>query len=89
MKHLAYADHHDFSAADINKINSAFAALPSPRLLLTTEKDAARLNSMGGLSDEVRQATWQLPICVDIDDQEGFDKLITDYLNQENDPQSL
>ena len=82
VKHLAYADHHDFSAADINKINSAFAALPSPRLLLTTEKDAARLNSMGGLSDEVRQATWQLPICVDIDDQEGFDKLITDYLNK-------
>jgi hypothetical protein len=37
---------------------------------------------MGGLSDEVRQATWQLPICVDIDDQEGFDKLITDYLNK-------
>ena len=82
VKHLAYADHHDFSAADIQRINSAFAALPTPRLLITTEKDAARLTSIKGLSDEVRQATWQLPICVDIDDQEGFDKLITDYLNK-------
>ena len=84
VRHLAYSDHHDFSAADISKINSAFAALPSPRILITTEKDAARLTSVSGLTNEVRQATWQLPICVDLDDQEGFDQIITDYLNNSN-----
>ncbi len=81
VKLLAYPDHHDFSAADIRSINTAFAAMPSPRMLITTEKDAARLTSAKGLSDEVRQASWQLPISVDIDHQDQFDQIITDYLN--------
>lgn len=81
IRHLAYGDHHDFSATDISNINTAFAALPTPRMLITTEKDASRLSSIKGLTDEVRQAAWQLPIHTDITNQDQFDQMVTNYLN--------
>ncbi len=60
---LTYPDHHAFSAADIRRINQAFAALPAPsRALLTTEKDAARLLRQTALSPEVRAALYVQPI---------------------------
>ena len=81
IKHLVYGDHHDFSATDISNINTAFASLSVPRMLITTEKDAARLSCASGLTDEVRQGSWQLPIHVDIDNQEGFNQIIIDFVN--------
>ena len=61
---LTYGDHHAFRKKDIRKINNAFAALPSPRLIVTTEKDAARLVNIEGLSDLVRQHFYVLPLKV-------------------------
>lgn len=43
VAHLAFADHHDFAAADLEHIRSAYAKLPQGSMILTTEKDAARL----------------------------------------------
>src|SRR5690606_16172720 len=41
---MRYADHHDYSTADIQKVVQRFEAMPNPRkLILTTEKDAQRL----------------------------------------------
>ena len=42
--HLSYPDHHSFGASDIQTIQKTFAALEGEKkLLLTTEKDAVRL----------------------------------------------
>ena len=43
-KHLEYADHYDFNAQDILKIEKTFNDLPSEnKMILTTEKDYMRL----------------------------------------------
>lgn len=43
-KHLEYADHYDFNAQDILKIEKEFNDLPSKnKMILTTEKDYMRL----------------------------------------------
>jgi tetraacyldisaccharide 4'-kinase len=42
--HLSYPDHHSFDAADLQTIQKTFAAVEGEKkLLLTTEKDAMRL----------------------------------------------
>lgn len=41
--HLPFTDHHDFSSADIEKIRSQFAQMPQGSVVVTTEKDAARM----------------------------------------------
>ena len=43
VTHLPFADHHDFSPSDLERIRSAYAQLPQGSMILTTEKDAARL----------------------------------------------
>lgn len=62
VTHLKYEDHHSFTSNDINTINQTFASLPSPKLLITTEKDSVRLFGMQGLSKEVRHHLFILPI---------------------------
>ncbi|MBQ8656375.1 MAG: tetraacyldisaccharide 4'-kinase [Prevotella sp.] len=60
---LTFADHHRFTPKDIDSINSTFAALPSPRIIITTEKDATRLNDVAeALSDDVRRNIYVLPL---------------------------
>ena len=44
FKHLAFPDHHHFTSQDISNISNSFKLLKSnKKLLLTTEKDATRL----------------------------------------------
>ena len=51
---LTFGDHHAFRPKDIRRINERFSALPDPKLIITTEKDATRLEAVEGLSDEVK-----------------------------------
>ena len=83
VRHLSYSDHHHFSEKDINDIQAAFDALPSPRCIITTEKDAARLGNAKRLSDEARRNIYQLPIRVRIleNKQDLFDKKIKNYVS--------
>lgn len=64
VTHLAWGDHHSFQPQDLKDINKTFASLPTPRIFVTTEKDAARLKTTPGLSPEVRRHAFQLPIRV-------------------------
>ena len=59
---LTFGDHHQFKRKDVESINREFAALPSPKIVITTEKDAVRLSGVEGLSDEVKQHLYVLPI---------------------------
>ena len=45
---LTYPDHHRFKKKDIELINDTFAAMPEPKMVITTEKDTARLFGEGG-----------------------------------------
>ena len=40
---LTFGDHHQFNSRDVETINSVYASMPSPKIIITTEKDATRL----------------------------------------------
>lgn len=81
---LRFADHHQFTDSDVEKINSTFASLPSPSCIITTEKDATRLENMQGLSEEVKRNLYVLPVKVKVmlDKQEKFEETIISYVHK-------
>ena len=81
---LAFSDHHNFKEKDVNRINEAFSALPSPKLIITTEKDETRLKEVEGLSDEVKKHLYALPIKIQIllDQENTFNQNIINYVRK-------
>uniref|UniRef100_A0AB33ISQ9 Tetraacyldisaccharide 4'-kinase n=2 Tax=unclassified Prevotella TaxID=2638335 RepID=A0AB33ISQ9_9BACT len=81
---MSYPDHHRFTARDIEDIERAFTALPEPRIILTTEKDAARLSILDGFSEDTRKHLYALPIQTKfmLDDEELFNNKIIDYVRK-------
>ena len=84
VKPLTFADHHRFKAKDIQRINAVFESLPEPKMIVTTEKDNARLFGMPGLSDDVRHHIYMLPIEIAflLDGEENFNDKIIDYVRK-------
>lgn len=81
---LTFSDHHDFKQKDIVAINEAFAALPEPKVIITTEKDATRLAVLEELSSEVKQHLYKLPIYIQImqDQEELFNQTVLGYVRK-------
>ena len=81
---LKFSDHHQFNADDVEKINSTFSMMQTPRLIITTEKDATRLENIEGLSEEVKNSIYTLPVEVQVmlDQQEKFDEVILSYVQK-------
>ena len=81
---LKFSDHHQFNADDVEKINSTFAMMQTPRLIITTEKDATRRENIEGLSEEVKNSIYTLPVEVQVmlDQQEKFDEVILSYVQK-------
>ena len=81
---LTFADHHAFRKKDIQRINEVFAQTPEPKIIITTEKDNARLFGMKGLSDEVRQHIYMLPIEIEflLGQQAEFNEKIIGYVRK-------
>ena len=67
--HLEFSDHYNFRTSDIE-------ALSSKSLIITTEKDYAKLAKIFPKRD-----IYYLPISVNIDSNKLFDKIILDYCN--------
>jgi tetraacyldisaccharide 4'-kinase len=84
VKPMAFPDHHQFKKQDVHRINEAFSSLHSPKCIITTEKDAVRLKNVKGLSDEVMQNLYVLPISIKImlDQEEAFNKHIIKYVRK-------
>ena len=79
---IHYGDHHDFSSQDYKQIESAYNALPDdkPRIIITTEKDMARLHQK---QMPMWGSVYALPIEVKVlnDEEELFNNQIISYLN--------
>ena len=85
IKQMKYRDHHQFTKKDVGHINKTFATMDADRkIIITTEKDAVRLHATNGLSDEVRQNIYSLPINVVFmqDKEEEFNNKILDYVQK-------
>lgn len=79
---MTFRDHHIFTPKDIARINNTFDSMSSKRIIITTEKDAARLVGLDGLSDDVRNHIYALPIKTTflLEQQEQFDEFILSYV---------
>lgn len=80
---LSYPDHHYFVTSDLEEIRDAFQNWNAPdKIIVTTEKDAARLRLHFS-----RLTEWQLPIAVLpievqflLDGQPQFDRIVDTYV---------
>ncbi|MDD7273190.1 MAG: tetraacyldisaccharide 4'-kinase [Prevotella sp.] len=81
---LAYPDHHSFKKKDIAEINKRFAEIPEPKIVITTEKDMARLICLEGIDEAVRKNIYTLPIKVKfmLEQQEKFNEKILSYVQK-------
>ena len=81
---LTFGDHHTFTSSDVALINNEFAALPHPKMIITTEKDATRLIAVEGLSEEVRGAMFALPVKIRfmLGQEESFNEKIIGYVRK-------
>lgn len=85
--HLDFADHHFYNEEDTEKIRSAWDSLKSEeKLLITTEKDAARLREFSNFEDRLKRSFYCIPVEVSFlkDDKHEFDNLIFDYVRKNN-----
>ena len=81
---LTFSDHHAFKSKDIRRINEAFESMPTPRIIITTEKDAARLRHAEGLSDDVRRNLYVQPIRISFmnEQEDNFNQKILSYVQK-------
>ncbi len=84
IRTCTFADHHNFTETELSDICAAFERLPSPRMLITTEKDAARLLTHPHLPTCLRDNMKVLPITAGFmhDTENMFNKIITDYVTE-------
>ena len=79
---LSFSDHHQFTKKDIRKIESRYKS----GIIITTEKDAARMRNLGreAFSQKVADAIYVLPVEVEFmsNTSEYFDNIITSYVQK-------
>lgn len=74
VQHLSFADHHDYTRRDVQRIADAFNALSGTRkIILTTEKDAPRLR---GLTADLPVYTLPVKVAFHQNSDTNFDRLI-------------
>ena len=80
---VEYTDHHNFTYDDILDLKTIFTELKSEKkLILTTEKDAIRLNEFREFIVEKQLPLFVLPISVEFlfEQKDEFDSYIKDFL---------
>jgi tetraacyldisaccharide 4'-kinase len=77
---MNFPDHHDFSQRDMEKIAEKFAEIEGEKIIITTEKDAARLINNPYLSEELKPFIYSVGIEVAINKEEEFNVKILDYV---------
>ena len=65
IEKLSFKDHHHFSKQDLADIENKFNKIPSlGKLIIMTEKDAARLRNNNGLPESLRKVMYYMPISI-------------------------
>jgi len=79
VESLIYSDHHSFTPQDLTNIEKKFDAIKSlGKLIIVTEKDAARLKSYENIPESLRKVMYYLPIKVKfhVRNSEEFEEMI-------------
>lgn len=83
VEHLGFADHHHFSSKDVGSVLSAFNLISGEKkILVTTEKDLARLSAKPELLQQLENELYVIPIVVKFLDGNGepFNRKILNYV---------
>lgn len=84
-EHLSYPDHYQFVEKDYSSIIAKFDQMKeTQKVILTTEKDAARLRFATNLPLELKKALYYIPIQVEFLDngKAQFDQQILSYITK-------
>ena len=78
---MLFPDHHAFNKADFRKLEAVFGEMRSSgKLIIITEKDAARLRETAALPSEWRSVLYYLPITVEFYNGSAFDEKVEKHL---------
>jgi tetraacyldisaccharide 4'-kinase len=84
---LTYPDHHEYTFVEVMELVEKFKSIvASQKIVLTTEKDAMRLDKLGLVEVLHDLPMYYIPIETTFDEKEKseFDQLITDYVIRTN-----
>jgi len=80
---LRFADHHAFTKEDTSSILERFANLEGgKKIIVTTEKDAARLTNSPYLCQFEDVPLYELPVAVRLHEEEKFNEEILNYVRK-------
>jgi len=85
LKHIGYSDHHMFSEFEIEQLKGTFESIKNQnKIIITTEKDAARLQESNILPLVKDLPLFYITIEVDFHnkDKEAFDNYILSYVGR-------
>jgi len=80
-----YPDHYNYSAKDLDEISSEFDKIDhDKKIIITTEKDAMRFQSMSGVNESLRRSMYYVPIGIEFleDEGESFNNQIISYVRK-------
>ncbi|MBI4931353.1 MAG: tetraacyldisaccharide 4'-kinase [Bacteroidetes bacterium] len=84
---IHYPDHHEYTILEVTQLAERFNSITSQnKIIITTEKDAMRLDKLGLVEIIGKLPVYYIPIEVTFDEKEKeeFNKLITDYVIRTN-----
>lgn len=88
LESIIYGDHHNFTQKDIIYINNKYEELNDlHKIVVLTEKDAARIKNMSGLSIGIKRSLYYLPIEVSFvndEDNEMFNTKILEHVRKDS-----
>lgn len=92
LSSITFSDHHNFSREDLEKVSTKFKSINNiKKIIVTTEKDAARLINDSNLDNDIKPYIFALPVNVYfLDNAESmFNHKITEYVRKNSRNSSL
>ena len=78
---VVFPDHHTFSKSDFKKLDVIFEKMTSPgKLILVTEKDAARLKNSPLVPESWKKYLYYLPIVIRFYNEQSFNETIEKHI---------
>jgi tetraacyldisaccharide 4'-kinase len=82
VKHINYADHHQYTLVDIMKVVDTFNRIENPdKIIITTEKDAMRLHQSSVVEQLGKLPIFYIPIHIKIREEAEFEEQVLRYLS--------
>jgi tetraacyldisaccharide 4'-kinase len=91
IEELTYPDHYAYNASDLHELIVKFSSISQKdKIIITTEKDAMRLQHFTDLDEEIKAALYYIPIRIEFLENESkdFNHIITSYVRN-NKPDNI